>query len=134
MIGGNGRGKNAQLFVIASAGDDFFAPIAVEISAQDRIRFGAVIGDAIKVRSREQTALGGILVVPFSDGHAIKQFAEQVAIPPDSHVAGARGGVRNFFAARIEQAGNACACDPAFVAGMTWINVEGSAATGSLAI
>ena len=62
VLGRNRGGEDAKFFVVRRAEDDFFAPIAEEISAESRRRFGAVVGDA--TLRGEDVFKRGAFVVP----------------------------------------------------------------------
>ena len=47
MLRGNGRGVDAQFFVVGGAPYHFLAPIAEDVRAEDGSGFGAVVGSAI---------------------------------------------------------------------------------------
>ena len=88
--GWNCGGEDAQFFVVASSGDDFLPPITEYIGAKDRVGFRSVVGNTVEIAGGKQIGFDGSIVVPLRDRHAIEQFAQQIAIPPDAHVAGAR--------------------------------------------
>ena len=63
VLGGDRRGKNAELLVVGSAENDFFAPVAEEVDAESGGGFGAIVGGASF--GGEQRILGFLFPIPF---------------------------------------------------------------------
>src|SRR5206468_2933019 len=129
--GRDGCREDAQLLSVARSGDEFFAPVAEDVRAKAGIGFGAVVGDALEVGAGKEARLLIILVVPLGDGHAVEQLAEQVAVPPDSHVA--RSGRRrgNPFATHVVKAADSQALAPHLEPAIARVDVHRAGASNA---
>nr|GFD47692.1 hypothetical protein [Tanacetum cinerariifolium] len=78
--------------VIGGAPDYFFAPVAEQVGREAGRGFGAIAGGCAEVFTFEQLRELAGLVVPFLHAGIVEQFAQQVAIPPQAEVDGARRG------------------------------------------
>ena len=127
VLGGDRRGKNAELLVVGGTEYDLFAPVAEEVDAESRGGFGAVVGGASF--GGEDHVVGFLFPIPFRNTVAVEDFAEEVAVPPDAEIA--RGGVLlgDFFALHsVEAADAGAAGGPHFIAGVTRVEIEGETA------
>src|SRR5688572_25341197 len=132
MLGRDRRREDPQLLIVGSAQHDFLAPVAEEIGAQGRSRFGSVVRYAALGTKEHFSRF--LFPVPLRDCVAVKQLAQQIAVPENSEVARPRHLVGYLLSLRAEQARQSRTERPRFKTAMTRIDVQRQPPARSFAV